>query len=552
MPSPHPKTTDETLKETFEAIVIALILAFIFRAYVVEAFVIPTGSMAPTLLGQHVPVRCSQCGYRWAVDQSGRAAVDRGGLRRPCPMCAFPQEVPPNTPTRSGDRLLVQKYVYQLAEPARWDVVVFRNPQAFNDDGTPGPKTNYIKRLVGLPNEALQIVDGNVHVRPLDGTDADWTIARKTDPTANRHWEKIQRAAWQPIYHSRYVPLDHGLGLIRNDAWTCPWQPTAATAGRWDLGNPNDGWNRSYRLIQGHGGESASGELTFRWAGYHDRGTRYPYNGTVSDRGVVRRQPIEDVRLAATIAPDTREAAAELRLTTRFEDTPEPVVLRLDGNGKLSLMRPQADEGRQVLATATGVGNGSATRLELWVVDQEILAWVDGRLAFRHAIDLTWDQILQRPAPADRPDVSIRVDGGPVTLHAVELDRDWAYTPALSSDRRNAPFGAMRRSANGKLVEPPPIRVRPGRYFVLGDNSPISSDGRFWNEADPWIQRRMLPEANDWQPQPGYPFVRDYAQVVPRGLMVGRAFFIYFPAPYAVRRGGVQMLPNFGDMRFVH
>ena len=41
------KPTDESLKETFESVIIAFILAFIFRAYVVEAFVIPTGSMAP-------------------------------------------------------------------------------------------------------------------------------------------------------------------------------------------------------------------------------------------------------------------------------------------------------------------------------------------------------------------------------------------------------------------------------------------------------------------------------------------------------------------------
>ena len=40
------RSGDDTIKDTFEAIVIAFILAFVFRAYVVEAFVIPTGSMA--------------------------------------------------------------------------------------------------------------------------------------------------------------------------------------------------------------------------------------------------------------------------------------------------------------------------------------------------------------------------------------------------------------------------------------------------------------------------------------------------------------------------
>src|SRR5687767_10846426 len=51
------------VKETIESILIAFILAFIFRAFVVEAFVIPTGSMAPTLLGAHMRMRCRDCGY---------------------------------------------------------------------------------------------------------------------------------------------------------------------------------------------------------------------------------------------------------------------------------------------------------------------------------------------------------------------------------------------------------------------------------------------------------------------------------------------------------
>ena len=41
----------EGIKDTIESFVVALILAFVFRAFVVEAFVIPTGSMAPTLYG---------------------------------------------------------------------------------------------------------------------------------------------------------------------------------------------------------------------------------------------------------------------------------------------------------------------------------------------------------------------------------------------------------------------------------------------------------------------------------------------------------------------
>src|SRR3954447_20540890 len=64
------------VKETIESILVAFILAFIFRAFVVEAFVIPTGSMAPTLLGAHMRFRCPDCGYRFDVNYQGIESGD--------------------------------------------------------------------------------------------------------------------------------------------------------------------------------------------------------------------------------------------------------------------------------------------------------------------------------------------------------------------------------------------------------------------------------------------------------------------------------------------
>jgi hypothetical protein len=64
------KTPQEhtNVKETIESILIAFVLAFMFRAFVVEAFVIPTGSMAPTLLGAHMRFQCDNCGYPFDVN----------------------------------------------------------------------------------------------------------------------------------------------------------------------------------------------------------------------------------------------------------------------------------------------------------------------------------------------------------------------------------------------------------------------------------------------------------------------------------------------------
>src|SRR5690348_15933591 len=64
------KDAETNVKELIESILVAFILAFVFRGFVVEAFVIPTGSMAPTLMGAHMRFKCDDCGYEWPVNYS--------------------------------------------------------------------------------------------------------------------------------------------------------------------------------------------------------------------------------------------------------------------------------------------------------------------------------------------------------------------------------------------------------------------------------------------------------------------------------------------------
>src|SRR5712675_274714 len=73
-------TWERTLRETIESIVIAFILAFLFRTFEAEAFVIPTGSMAPTLQGRHKDIDCPKCGYHYRVSASQE--VDENGNQR--------------------------------------------------------------------------------------------------------------------------------------------------------------------------------------------------------------------------------------------------------------------------------------------------------------------------------------------------------------------------------------------------------------------------------------------------------------------------------------
>ncbi|MEM8669654.1 MAG: signal peptidase I [Planctomycetota bacterium] len=164
-------------RETIEAFVVAFILALLFRAFLAEAFVIPTGSMAPTLMGAHKDLYCEQCGTRFQVGASrerrnpdSKLAVVAGV----CPNCrcvnTLDLQNESNHATFNGDRILVNKFSYALSDPERWDVIVFKYPG--------NPKQNYIKRLVGLPNETLTIRHGDVFVRPT-GTNQTDVILRK-------------------------------------------------------------------------------------------------------------------------------------------------------------------------------------------------------------------------------------------------------------------------------------------------------------------------------------------------------------------------------------
>jgi signal peptidase I len=105
-------------REYVESIIIAFILAMMIRAFVVQAFKIPSGSMEDTLL--------------------------------------------------IGDHLLVSKFIYgtelpftdkrvlKIRDPRQGDVIVFRYPE--------DPRKDYIKRIIGVPGDVVEGKDKRVYV----------------------------------------------------------------------------------------------------------------------------------------------------------------------------------------------------------------------------------------------------------------------------------------------------------------------------------------------------------------------------------------------------
>ena len=527
--SAHPHTTAVSVKETLEPIVIAFVLAFVLRAFVVEAFVIPTGSMAPTLLGKHLEITCPQCGYRFPVNWRDKHASNprepsrmQGTSRYPivvrCPMDGYEIERGIR-PIDGGDRILVLKYIYALSEPRRWDVAVFKNPK--------NPKDNYIKRVVGLPGEQLRIARGDVYTR-ADATES-WEVARKP--------ERAQRAMWQPVYRSRYFPIDDGDDRNLDQPWRSPWAPQGATSAYWSpiVNGRVFGRSFAYRDDQDRPGTLQfeywdptrnPGRRNHRTFAANTADDRYPYNQIVQNwrSGMGGPEIVQDVRVSATITP----AAEGLGVTFGTTTDQRQVRGTIDPDGRAFLQSRPADSNREVdwqtVATTqvAPLAVGRGTRIELWCVDHSVSLWVGGEMIAKWLMPNNIDPASLGPART-LPRITITVAGAPARMHSVDVDRDVYYTTV------NPPSGVQRAIADT-------LQIRDDEFFCLGDNSPASEDGRLWDMVDPWVQ-------DDLGGRPG---------VVPRDLMVGKAFFVYFPAGFRVPGCRWALVPNFADMRFIH
>ena len=148
------------VRQTVEFLTVLSVTILLFRTFAAEAYIVPTGSMAPTLLGNHREVACPNCSYWFSLGQDDE---ERTG-RPVCPNCG--QSDLDNAPSVacSGDRVLVQKFLYDFRPPKRWEVAVFHFPNE--------PSQAYVKRVVGLPGDEVRIVGGDVEI--------NGKIARKT------------------------------------------------------------------------------------------------------------------------------------------------------------------------------------------------------------------------------------------------------------------------------------------------------------------------------------------------------------------------------------
>lgn len=533
--------------ETIQSLLVAFVIAMAFRSYVLEGFVIPTGSMAPTLMGAHIRLRSPQTGYEFPVDADAvaMAGMDRAGRIDPNrelsyrdPMIDPQLEVGQESvrslaaQARFGDRVLVLKSLYPFFAPRRWDVVVFKNPT-----DPVGDAQNYIKRLVGLPDEDLLIVDGDIFTGPRGGTAGQMRIQRKP--------EHVQRAVWQPVQDLDWVPIDPARIDQMNRR---PWRGVPWLAPGWTYG----GEGQDRRTLEWRTGEATTitWDLTRRmitdW-------TAYNMFRDLPGRGFfVEPFPVSDLRVSAAVHAD-----APGRLSTTMLLTTRGHEFRFElgrGQASLAVTREGERDARESRSVPwRSPADGHAMEVEFWAVDQTLAIYVDGTQVVELAYDWTVAERVPlsfngtsleayadapgsaRPSP---PNISWSFEGSPVALRRLRVDRDLYYRQGTLAEREQfRSNGEPFPSGPYNATDPDhPCSLSPDHYLMLGDNSAASRDGRAWGRPHPLVREQIGDDT---------PFL------VHRKLLLGKACAVYFPSPLPFSPEGRKLIPDFGRLRFI-
>lgn len=555
-PETKPEPAEDSWRDTIESVVLAFVLAFLFRTFAAEAFVIPTGSMAPTLYGQHRDVNCEQCKFHYTVGFNATEELNSNGLLNQrnrehssvCPNCRFINKVL-TSEIFTGDRILVNKMSYDIRDPERWDCLVFKFPGE--------PKTNYIKRLVGLPGEELRIQWGDIYVRPL-GTDKPYEIPRK-------HPDK-QRALQLPVYDDNYFP-DALVAAGWPERWNAEdsksWSadrkpgvrsfrldPDPATASNWQ-------WLRYRHYLPA----AEDWDAVLKKKTLSDKNPKplvitdfYAYNAQISNIDAMHArdnlpelpskedglQWVGDLTINCTaevVAPEGEWQIELVEGTRRYR-------CRIDlktGKGELYyiddlLSKEEHQSGVEFDCSMNKAGKFGVSFAN---VDNRLCLWINDELIKTVEFDSGSTKFpapaVHGPTDADLSPVGIAGRGAKLLVSNLRLQRDIYYRfaapgmdefspgesdPASLRRLLQDPEALSRAYASAQQARdsrmPPPgvhgVNVQPYKlhdyadndrdeFLVLGDNSPRSNDSRLW-EGSPSVERRLL---------------------------IGKAFWIYWP-----------------------
>jgi signal peptidase I len=547
------------LRMVVESVVALAIAVILFRTFQAEGYMISTGSMAPSLLGYHKQVTCPRCHYAFtygvAYDDSvaknrydasqAEGAFSTSGEYATCPNCNTNSIDLSHVPRNEGDQLLVFKHAYYLKSPQRWEVVVFQNPIK--------PTQAYVKRIVGLPGEKVQVKGGDLYI--------DGEIQRKPLETQRAVRLLVHDNEYQPqddeFFEPRFVPVDADGETTEGQSGG--WVPggkgfTIDATQETPLQDPHWSWVKYQHWIR-QGGQYQTSVPLKAWPAdldqpepvigsmhYDELKQELNCRGALSPDDCQRwlgQTDDEEFRYAVALLYEKSHVApvvdhyaynsgVENQRATSVHDFMFECQLQVDGNtGAFALemfdgqhrfrnlidfekqqVTLWVDDQPQPLRTESlnGAIGSKPVRLEMSVMDRQVLCAVEGKLLYQPLLFSG----STKPRTEIREPLRFGAQGARVAVAGLKLFRDIHYTRGKGIHGVDEPYELDQQS-----------------YFVLGDNSPVSLDSRSW--ADAKVDRKYL---------------------------LGKPFLVHLPS----RQGEVKFgnhighirIPDFSRIRYIH
>lgn len=363
------------------------------------------------------------------------------------------------------------------------------------------------------------ILDGDIYVaaKGTAGKDSDFKVQTKPD--------EAQDALWRIVYNNDYLPKgdEHG----RRRAWQQPWQVA-------DADPSQSGWTTDGRLFT-FKKDDGSGTLFFNagaeprahwlsdWLAYDQVSPAEPLNYV--------GHAVNDLKLDMNYDRQSGDGLLKLSLSKG----PDTFIAEI-GPKQARLVRTDGAT-QEEMGSASLAGTNGSMRLEFTNVDYRVTLKVNGRVLLQTTAEQYHPDIqrlLERYNNDQRdqlPSLKISASNQDCRITHLGVWRDVYY---LNQDPQGRPANIFWGSPDDRIH----LNDAKGKeeYFVLGDNSLISGDARYWNDPINLPHERLVVDSGR----------------VPGRFLLGKAFFVYWPAGFPPVGNAPNIVPNFGEMRFIH
>ncbi|MEZ6195957.1 MAG: signal peptidase I [Planctomycetota bacterium] len=430
-------------RENIEALTVAIVMALTVKMFAIEAYKVPTESMEPTIVGR------------------------RSG----------------------GDRLIVNKFVYQLRDPRRWEIVVFQYPH--------NTLINYVKRAVGMPDEWVFIRNGDIYT-------ASGSLSREealAKAEIQRKPDFVQRSLF--ARNLQIPPADRGVA-----AFDRYWTPVTGERGVGEVAALDDEDRVVFRAESGltlvdfqrpetqRRREGRDGVAVLEpvinnrrfddWSPFAEApgflGGLFGAPTEAVGRGPIPgyADEVGDMRVSCEVRPEAEKGEVVLEIRDGTHGIPIRVHLAVEGSGR----RSRLVFGEEEFAFDASIEAEEFTPVALANWDDTIAVEVDGDEVFRHRYTHAFVEPAQILVGGGETVAPQSLTEWPPLQPTHDLPHDNGASLGFDGGRASFRELAVARDNYYTITGPTDFRVPADHYLMLGDNSPDSLDARGWKVTE--------------------------------------------------------------------